>query len=103
MKRGSRLRQKSKKRHEQRQQTGRRRPSHQPYLEPLEDRCLLAVGTPAWVPEGPGPSQSNPYYMPGIPGAPGTGDVAAVAVNPNDANQVFAATADGGIWMTNNA
>jgi hypothetical protein len=75
-------------------------------LELLEGRLLPAIGTPVWVEQGPS-FTGNP--------APGVnvdatsqlqqnvGAIQAVAVNPFNADQVWVATVDGGIWRTANA
>jgi hypothetical protein len=75
-------------------------------LEPLEGRVLPAIGTPIWVDQGPS-STGNP--APGLNfGATSqlqqnVGAIQAVAVNPFNANQVWVATVDGGVWRTTNA
>jgi hypothetical protein len=74
-------------------------------LEPLESRLLLSVlapGIPTWISEGPGPIQNGQEQN--IPGSnPVSGAVEAVAADPTNANRVFVATANGGVWRTTNA
>jgi hypothetical protein len=75
-------------------------------LEPLEGRVLPAIGTPTWVEQGPS-STGNP--SPGFAARvtselqQNVGAIQAVVVNPFNANDVWVATVDGGIWSTTNA
>ena len=55
----------------------------------------------AWVEQGPGPilrGQSE-----GIPNNPVSGAVTGIAVDPLNANTVYLATVNGGVWKTTNA
>jgi hypothetical protein len=78
------------------------------YLEPLEDRSLLSAN---WVDQGPGiilglandPVNGNGNSVEGIPGRPQDGAVQALAVDPTNANIVYAASVNGGIWKTTDA
>jgi Dockerin type I domain/RTX calcium-binding nonapeptide repeat (4 copies) len=75
------------------------------YLEPLEQRVLLTVdlaGVPNWVEQGPG-TISGGNNIEGIPNSPQAGAVNAIAADPTDANRLFAASTNGGIWLTTNA
>jgi hypothetical protein len=78
----------------------RRRPQRaRLLLEVLEDRTLPSIslsGVPSWVEQGPGPIQP-PLFLP-VAGA-----INAIAADPTDANRVFAATVNGGVWRTDDA
>src|SRR5438128_3422224 len=67
-------------------------------LELLEDRTVPST----WIDQGPGPIL-NGNGVQGIPGRPEDGAVEAVAVDPTNANIVYAGTVNGGIWKTTNA
>ncbi len=75
-----------------------RRRGWRPEVEVLEDRCLLTLGTPAWLPQGP---TAIANITAG--GLAANGAVQAVAIDPTNANRMFAATVDGGVWSTTNA
>ena len=73
-------------------------------LEPLESRLLLSVelvGVPDWVDQGP-ETILNGTSVIGTTN-PVTGAVQSIAVNPNNAQQIYVGTVNGGIWRTNNA
>jgi hypothetical protein len=76
-------------------------------LEYLEDRTLLSTiptmtlsGDPFWAQQGPGPIEppGSPVTFPPVAGA-----INAIAADPTNANRVFVATVNGGIWVTNDA
>jgi hypothetical protein len=79
----------------------------------LEARTLLTgislLGIPSWLEEGPRPiinannnalTSGNPTIPPNNPAA---GAVESIAVNPSNPSQIYVATVNGGIWVTNNA
>ena len=73
--------------------------------ERLEDRCMLSVslaGVPQWVSQGPAPIDNGNNVI-GIPNRPQVGAIEAIAVDPGNANRVFVATVNGGIWRTEDA
>lgn len=75
------------------------------HVETLEERRLLTIdlmGIPSWVEQGPG-TISNGNNVEGIPNSPQAGAVNGVAADPTDANRLFAASTNGGIWLTTNA
>ena len=39
----------------------------------------------------------------GLPGSPDSGAVESIAVNPSNPAQIYVATVNGGVWVTNNA
>ena len=53
-----------------------------------------------WAEQGPGPTTNG--QVEGIPGKPVSGAVEALAAVPGDANTIYAATVNGGIWKTTN-
>lgn len=68
-----------------------------PQLEALEDRRLLAIGSPVWIAEGPTAiNQANTNEI------AGNGAVQSVVIDPTDPGKAFAATVDGGVWRTTN-
>ena len=73
------------------------RPRCRLHLEALEDRFLLALSVPAWVPQ-------DPTAINDVSGTPilGNGAVQTVAIDPTNANRIFAAAVEGGIWATSN-
>jgi hypothetical protein len=80
----------------------RRRASPCLCLETLEVRALLAApAAPSWVFEGPAPIVGNVYVT--MPDPSVSGALNGVAVNPTNPAQMYVATANGGIWKTNNA
>ena len=89
------------------------RPRRLARFETLEDRILFSVdfiGIPVWEAQGPAPivnTGSDGGLTSGnaivAPNNPATGAVQAIAVNPNNAQQVYVGTVNGGIWRTNNA
>ena len=73
-------------------------------LEPLENRLLLSVGlvgAPNWIDQGPGPIDGGNNVQ--ITNKPQAGAIEAVAVDSSNANRIFVASVDGGVWRTNNA
>ena len=75
------------------------------FLENLENLELLAIdlsGVPTWVEQGPG-TILNGNNVEGIPGRPQAGAVTAMAPDPTNANRLFVASANGGVWRTTNA
>src|SRR2546430_255196 len=73
-------------------------------LEALEERTLLSVtlqGIPNWAEQGPGP-MFNGNNVEGIPNRPQAGAINQIAVDPANADRIFVATSDGGIWRTTN-
>lgn len=78
------------------------------FLEPLESRLLLSadlLGVPAWVDQGPGPIENGNNVILTLPGqnSPQDGAVHAIAADPSNANRVFIATVNGGLWRSTNA
>jgi hypothetical protein len=82
-------------------------------FETLENRLLLSVslfGIPSWAEQGPRPiinTGSDGGATSGnaivTPNNPATGAVESIAINPNNAAQIYVGTVNGGIWRTNNA
>lgn len=78
-------------------------------FEPLEDRRMLAIGlsgVPDWIEQGPGPlsnGQSLVLQNGSVIAGPSSGAVEALAANPFDADILFAATVNGGLWRTTDA
>ena len=72
--------------------------------EPLESRLLLAAfeGIPAWQSEWL-PYLNNRHTTISDQNHPTSGAVNAVAPHPDDANVLFVATVNGGLWRTRNA
>jgi precorrin-6B methylase 2 len=73
-------------------------------FEPLESRVLLSVslaGVPDWVDQGPEPILNASSVI--TPNNPATGAVQTVAVNPNNAQQIYVGSVNGGVWRSNNA
>jgi hypothetical protein len=74
-------------------------------LENLADRVLPSIssqGLPAWIEQGPGPITGGEVQ--GIPpNNPVAGGVQAIAAHPTNADIVYVATVNGGIWKTTNA
>jgi photosystem II stability/assembly factor-like uncharacterized protein len=62
------------------------------FLEPLEDRTLMA----AWAPIGPAPITNGQVAG----NLPVSGRVTGVAADPGDAKILYVATSGGGIWKT---
>src|SRR5438128_9021916 len=74
-------------------------------LEKLEDRTLLSIttqGLPDWIEQGPGPNINGQVENIGS-NNPVAGAINALAPDPSNADILYAATANGGIWRTNNA
>lgn len=85
--------------------SARAAPHCRPVFEPLESRILLSVdliGVPDWVDQGPGTILSG-NNVEGITDRPQAGAVNSVVADPTDANRLFVASVNGGIWRTNNA
>jgi photosystem II stability/assembly factor-like uncharacterized protein len=73
----------------------RRRACRRLFLEFLEDRTVPSI----WVEQGPGT-----IIIDGIANPPlETGAVQALAVDPSNANIIYAGTVNGGVWKTTNA
>ncbi len=73
-------------------------------LEELENRCLMAIqlqGVPNWGPQGPAPMNNAQLVVP--PANLSSGAIESVAVNPANASNLIAGTANGGVWRTVNA
>jgi hypothetical protein len=74
-------------------------------LELLEDRTLFSIAlntTPSWVAEGPMPiefGQAHTLNQNNLV----AGAVSRLAVDPVNANIVYAGTVNGGVWKTTNA
>src|SRR6476469_1873444 len=77
-----------------------------PTLENLEPRTMLAAtlnNTPTWIEQGPGPIINAGLVELNGNGTKDSADVdvgavQAIAVDPTNANHVFAGTVNGGIW-----
>jgi hypothetical protein len=67
------------------------------WLELLEDRTVPST----WIEQGPGPILGGGNVE--IAGGPEAGAVQALAVDPTNANIVYAGTVNGGVWKTTNA
>jgi hypothetical protein len=74
------------------------RPRVRLFVERLEDRCVPST---TWIEQGPGPILNGGNVE--IPGGPEAGAVQALAVDPTNANIVYAGTVNGGVWKTTNA
>jgi hypothetical protein len=71
-------------------------------VETLEDRTVPAVsliGAPDWVEQGPGPVSNAGSSVP----ATFEGATNGIGADPFNANLMFIATVNGGIWQTSNA
>jgi hypothetical protein len=67
-------------------------------IEPLEQRRLLSaslINVSNWVAQGPGPINAGGFQQ--------IGAVEELAADPTNANILYAATVNGGIWKTTNA
>src|SRR5579884_3081353 len=62
------------------------------FLEPLEDRTLMAT----WVPVGPAPINNGQVAG----NLPASGRVTGLAADPGDAKILYVATSGGGIWKS---
>ena len=62
----------------------------------------IAPGSPAWVPQGPGPSQ-NGQVENVTPNNEVVGAIHTVAAHPSDPNILYAGAVNGGVWKTTNA
>jgi hypothetical protein len=69
-------------------------------VEVIEPRLLLA--SPTWTPEGPGPINNGGGNL-GIPNSPSIGAIRSIVVDPTNANTVYVASINGGIWKTTDA
>src|SRR5262249_7069665 len=89
--------------------SGLHSPFRQPLiLERLESRMVPTVtvaGVANWFELGPGPITGDTHGVEGMAaqGSPPAGAIAAIAADPGNANRVFVATVNGGIWRTTNA
>jgi hypothetical protein len=63
----------------------------------LSSSPALAV---SWVEQGPGPDLNGGTE--GIPNNPVSGAVNAIAIDPTDADVIYAGTVNGGVWKTTN-
>jgi hypothetical protein len=84
----------------------RARPPHRRSLvfEAMESRLLLSAdlfGIPDWQDQGAAPIEDAQVNVP--PGNFATGAVESIAINPNNTQQMFVGTVNGGVWRTNNA
>jgi hypothetical protein len=75
-------------------------------LEALEERSLLSIsfqGVPDWLAEGPGPilGQSGLLDIP-AENYPEAGAVEVTLPDPNDPRTLYAASVNGGVWVTHN-
>jgi hypothetical protein len=73
-------------------------------LEALESRLLLSaslIGVPDWSYQGPAPILNGSSTVP--PDNPVTGAVQSIAINPNNVQQIYVGSVNGGVWRTNNA
>lgn len=96
-----------KRKQSERQQTARAQ-ADAFSIEPLESRLLLSVtlaGSPDWIAQGPAPIENGNNVILTAPGQnrPQDAAVHAIAIDPTNANRVFIATVNGGIWRTTNA
>jgi hypothetical protein len=73
-------------------------------LEPLEDRVLMSItvtGLPNWTDAGPGPMLgSNGLVGLSAQNFPKAGAIQEVLQNPADNGTLYAATVNGGVWVT---
>src|SRR5262249_17814721 len=67
-------------------------------VDRLEHRLVPST---TWVEQGPGPIFGSDLV--GIPGSPVAGAIAAIAVNPTNADIVYAGSVNGGVWKTTDA
>ena len=67
-------------------------------VEFLEARQMLTLGSPTWISSGPGPN-----VIQGLNEQPVSGAVNDLALHPSNADLLYAATVNGGIWKTENA
>src|SRR6187401_1833948 len=73
--------------------------------EPLESRAMLAIdlsGIPTWIEQGPGTIQ-NGNNVEGIANKPQAGAVTKLAPDPTNADRLFVASTNGGVWRTTDA
>ncbi len=88
---------------------GARRPTRYPcrlHVESLEARYLLSVqfaGLPQWQPLGPEPILLNTATPSSTTRYSQVGAVEAVAIHPTNADILYLAAVNGGIWKTENA
>lgn len=79
-----------------------RRQRHRPRCtgEALEARRLLSISVgPVWTEQGPGPILNGDVQVP-AQSNPNTGAVNKVVLDASDPNTAYAATVNGGIWVT---
>jgi len=71
--------------------------------EALEARRLLSISVgPVWTEQGPGPILNGDVQVP-AQSNPNTGAVNKVVLDASDPNTAYAATVNGGIWVTHDA
>jgi hypothetical protein len=71
-------------------------------IESLENRCLLTVtltGVPGWVEQGARPI--NNAQLVAAPNNAAGGAVQSIAVDRNNAANIWLGTVNGGVWRTN--
>jgi len=82
------------------------------FFESLEERSLLAImlgGIPAWGEQGPRPfvdsggDGTGGFPVVNSPLNPASGGVESIAINPNNPQQIYVGTVNGGVWRTDNA
>lgn len=72
-------------------------------VQKLEDRTLLAFGSPIWVEQGPGPITGGQTEGLTSQNDPVTGAINAIAAHPTNPDIAVVAAINGGIWRTTNA
>ena len=73
-------------------------------FEYLEDRTLLSVsGIPDWISAGPAPELNGQTSGLTAQRNPVSGAINAIAAAPGDAQTIYVASVNGGIWVTHNA
>ena len=75
-------------------------------MEPLEGRAMMAnivPHFPQWTPQGPAPVVGPSTFVSTLPENESVGAVEAIATPPNNANVVFVASINGGVFRTRQA
>src|SRR5438067_11992900 len=62
--------------------------------------AAVVASVPAWIEQGPR-GIVNAFF--GYQAGTVAGAIESIAVNPNNSSQVYVATVNGGVWVTNNA